>query len=155
MADMSGDHVTRPAAGVPFGHEVNAGPRTDAPTRDSPADRVARLAVYGTLQPGQPNHHQLTGLVGHWIPGRVTGRLFSEGWGAALGFPALVLDPAGPWVEVQILQSEDLPQHWDRLDAFEGRGYRRVVCTADTEHGALDTHIYVLAGEPSEGPAPQ
>jgi gamma-glutamylcyclotransferase (GGCT)/AIG2-like uncharacterized protein YtfP len=152
MVGMSGDHVTSPAAGVPFGYELSEGPGTEAPTRDSPVGRVARLAVYGTLQPGQANHHQLAGLGGHWIPGRVRGRLLAEGWGAALGFPALVLDPAGPWVEVQILQSENLPQHWDRLDAFEGDGYWRVVTTADTEQGPVDTHIYVLACEP--GPAP-
>lgn len=155
MVGMSGDHVTPTAAGVPFGHELNADPGLDPPTRRSPVDPIARLAVYGTLQPGHPNHHQVADLVGHWIPGRVRGRLLAEGWGAALGFPALVLDPAGPWVEVQILQSEDLPQHWERLDGFEGDGYRRVVTTADTEHGPLDTRIYVLAGKPAEGPGPE
>lgn len=136
-------------------HELNESPGTEDPARDRPVVRVARLAVYGTLQPGQANHHQLAGLGGHWIPGRVRGRLLAQGWGAALGFPALVLDPTGPWVEVQILQSEELPQHWDRLDLFEGDGYRRVVTTADTEQGPVETYIYVLAGEPPPGPAPQ
>ena len=54
------------------------------------------------------------------------GRLFESGWGAALGFPGLVLDEHGDAVEVQLFESPDLPAHWQRLDAFEGPGYQRV-----------------------------
>ena len=49
-------------------------------------------------------------------------RLVPEGWGATLGYPALVLDPTGPVVEVQLFESNDLPAHWPRLDDFEGPG---------------------------------
>ena len=45
------------------------------------------LAVYGTLAPGQPNHHVLTPLGGEWTDGLVEGDLLPEGWGAALGYP--------------------------------------------------------------------
>jgi gamma-glutamylcyclotransferase (GGCT)/AIG2-like uncharacterized protein YtfP len=50
-----------------------------------------RLAAYGTLGPGGPNDHQLDGLQGRWLEGYVNGRLVAEGWGASLGFPALIL----------------------------------------------------------------
>jgi len=82
------------------------------------ADADVRLATYGTLAPGRPNHHQLAGLRGMWAPGTVRGRLHDAGWGAGMGFPALVLDPRGPAVAVQVFTSSDLPDHWDRLDAF-------------------------------------
>lgn len=49
-----------------------------------------------------------------------------SGWGAHEGYPGLTLDPTGPKVAVQILESLDLPDHWKRLDAFEGADYRRV-----------------------------
>ena len=104
-----------------------------------------RLATYGTLAPGRANHHQLDGLVGAWSAGTVRGRLAPEGWGAALGYPGLILDPDGEAIDVQVFASEDLPAHWRRLDAFEGDGYRRVATQVLTAHGALDACIYVLA----------
>ena len=103
-----------------------------------------RLAVYGTLAPGRPNHHHLEALKGSWRQGSIRGRLVAEGWGADMGFPGLVLDPEGPSIEVQVLESDDLPLHWARLDAFEGPGYRRVVATVATPGGDFEACIYVL-----------
>ena len=81
-----------------------------------------RLATYGSLAPGRPNHHHVAGLGGRWFPGEVRGRLVEAGWGAALGYPALILDPEGAAVPVQVLESADLLAQWSRLDAFEGAG---------------------------------
>jgi gamma-glutamylcyclotransferase (GGCT)/AIG2-like uncharacterized protein YtfP len=74
----------------------------------------------------------------------VHGRLVESGWGAALGYRALVLDPDGPAVDVHVLESDDLPAHWSRLDDFEGPGYERVVTTVRTPAGDADASIYVL-----------
>lgn len=110
-------------------------------------DRAAdtRLATYGTLAPGQVNHQQLAGLKGHWQQGTVRGRLVDAGWAAALGHPGLGLDPLGPVVEVYLFESLELPDHWSRLDEFEGAGYRRVVTQVRTADGELDAWIYVIA----------
>lgn len=102
-----------------------------------------RLVTYGTLAPGRPNHHQLGGLNGHWLHGQVHGALVQHGWGAALGYPALILDPDSPAVEVQIFESPDLPSHWPRLDDFEGPGYQRVIVAVETVDGNLEASIYV------------
>jgi gamma-glutamylcyclotransferase (GGCT)/AIG2-like uncharacterized protein YtfP len=48
-------------------------------------------------------------------------------------------------VNVQVFESADLPQHWARLDAFEGDGYRRETARVSTTNGELDACIYVLA----------
>lgn len=104
-----------------------------------------RLASYGTLAPGQPNHHQLDGLAGRWRTGSVRGRLVDKGWAAAMGYAALVLDPDGDPIPVELFESADLPAHWPRLDAFEGAAYRRVVADIDTEAGPLPASIYVVA----------
>src|SRR5215203_4565393 len=104
-----------------------------------------RLATYGTLAPGRVNHHQLATLRGSWQRGTVHGRLAEAGWGAALGFPGLVLDSAGPPVDVFVFTSPDLPNHWTRLDEFERQGYRRVVtrvCIVDGRE--VDASIYVI-----------
>lgn len=111
--------------------------------RDEAPDR--RLVTYGSLAPGRINHHQLAMLRGHWFRGTVRGNLRDAGWGSALGFPGLVLDPAGISIDVYLFESEDLAHHWARLDEFEGPGYRRVVASVSTSFGELDAWIYVLA----------
>jgi gamma-glutamylcyclotransferase (GGCT)/AIG2-like uncharacterized protein YtfP len=104
-----------------------------------------RFATYGTLAPGRVNHKQLAGLKGRWQKGTVRGRLVDAGWGAALGYPGLVLDPLGPIVEVHLFESSELRDHWSRLDEFEGTGYRRVVTQVRTVDGELNAWIYVIA----------
>jgi gamma-glutamylcyclotransferase (GGCT)/AIG2-like uncharacterized protein YtfP len=104
-----------------------------------------RLATYGTLAPGRPNHGQLTDLPGRWLVGHVRGSLVDAGWGAKLGFPALILDPAGESIEVSVFESEALRDQWRRLDEFEGPGYRRVTVEVSTPEGVLAASIYVLA----------
>jgi gamma-glutamylcyclotransferase (GGCT)/AIG2-like uncharacterized protein YtfP len=113
--------------------------------RRTAADR--RLATYGSLAPGRSNHHQLAALDGRWLEGQVRGRLVDAGWGAALGYPALVLDPDGVDVPVHVFESDDLPQHWARLDEHEGSDYRRVVVTVRTPEGDLEASIYELAAD--------
>jgi gamma-glutamylcyclotransferase (GGCT)/AIG2-like uncharacterized protein YtfP len=67
------------------------------------------------------------------------------GWGARLGYPALILDPTGSAIDVHVFVSVELQAHWPRLDKFEGRGYQRVVTTVRTPTGVVDASIYVLA----------
>ncbi len=107
-------------------------------------EALRRLAVYGSLAPGRKHHHQLDGLRGRWLKGDVHGTVLDRGWAAQLGYPALILDPEGPAVEVHVFESVDLPAHWSRLDEFEGRGYRRVVVSVRTPEGDLAASIYVL-----------
>jgi len=117
---------------------------------DDEVDASCRLATYGTLAPGQPNHHQLAGLSGRWRLGHVKGTLVQAGWGASLGYPALVLDSDGSEIELEVFESADLPDHWARLDAFEGSEYQRVVTTVYTARGDVDASIYVSMA-PSSG----
>ena len=108
-------------------------------------DAMRRLAVYGTLRPGEPNHHQLSALRGAWSPGSVRGQVYENGWE---GYPGLVLNSVGAVVAVAVFASDDLPDHWPRLDAFEGEGYRRVVTDVSTAGGVVKACIYVLAPRP-------
>ncbi|QNQ11355.1 gamma-glutamylcyclotransferase family protein [Sphingomonas alpina] len=106
-----------------------------------------RLATYGTLAPGRPNHHQLSHLEGDWRVGKVKGTMVQKGWGAALGYPALVLADDGDDIDVQLFVSPDLPAHWERLDAFEGSEYRRVQVRVETAKGLLEAWIYIDADQ--------
>jgi gamma-glutamylcyclotransferase (GGCT)/AIG2-like uncharacterized protein YtfP len=108
---------------------------------DHPA--ATRLAVYGTLAPGEINHAVVADLRGVWTRGVVRGRLHPTGWGMTHGFPALQWDPDGPPVAVHVLTSPDLPSAWPRLDRFEGEAYRRIVVPVTSGEATLLANIYV------------
>ena len=99
------------------------------------------LAVYGTLAPGGSNHHVVAGLGGRWLDGVIRGHRFEARWRGHTGYPGFRPDPAGPAVPVRVLVSDRLADHWERLDDFEGPGYRRVV-------------IDVLGRGEADGPEP-
>ena len=119
--------------------------------QSAPGGPETRLATYGTLAPGRPNHGQLSSLTGRWFVGHVHGSLLDAGWGAEVGYPGLILQQDGSPIEVFVFESRALVDHWHRLDAFEGPGYRRVTADVSTAEGVLAASIYVLAdaGDPS------
>ncbi len=104
-----------------------------------------RLFIYGTLAPGRPNEYVLADVPGTWEPATVRGELLPQGWGAAVGYPGIFLDERGPEVEGFVFSSDELDEHWERLDEFEGVGYERVLTMARLSSGdSLEAHIYVL-----------
>lgn len=106
---------------------------------------IERLFAYGSLAPGRPNEHILAAVPGTWEPASVTGRLREEGWGAALGFPGLDLDAQGETIEGFVFSSEQLAEHWARLDAFEGDAYRRILADVRLGNGqTVQAHLYAL-----------
>lgn len=105
-----------------------------------------RLAVYGSLVPGEENHGVVADLAGEWEEGIVRGHLLEEGWGTSMGYPALRWDPEGPAVSVHLLTSDDLPEAWDRLDRFEGPAYRRVWVPVELgDDRTVVANLYVAA----------
>ena len=106
---------------------------------------IQRLFVYGTLVPGGPNEHVLSEIGGTWEAGTVTGILHEDGWGAAMGYPGIVLDEHGNEVQGFLFSSEKLSDHWARLDAFEGEAYRRVLTVVKLESNkTFEAYIYEL-----------
>lgn len=107
---------------------------------------IEHLFVYGTLAPGEPNEHMLAPLAGRWRPASVRGTLHPEGWGAALGYPALVPEEDGDEVEGLLFSSPELAGHWDRIDRFEGEGYERARVRVRLAGGSeVESWVYVLA----------
>jgi len=108
---------------------------------------IERLFVYGTLAPGRPNAHMLADIPGTWERTSVIGRLIPEGWGAAAGYPGIVLGEQSDEVAGWLFSSESLGEHWARLDEFEGEGYERVVTAVKLMDGAtVEAYVYALRG---------
>lgn len=103
-----------------------------------------RLAAYGSLRPGEANHHIVADIPGRWVEGTTRGTLNPSGWGADLGYPGLDWDPEGEEVPVQVLESTALPAHWERLDAFEGSAYRRILTPVETDAGLVACNLYAV-----------
>ncbi len=104
------------------------------------------LFVYGTLAPGQSNEHILKNITGVWKKGSVRGQFFPSGWGPALGFPGVVLNPMEAEVKGLVFCSSELHKHWEAIDDFEGDGYQRVLTSVLLEDGKkIDAYIYELS----------
>lgn len=127
----------------------------DAERRLEALFRTSRtLAVYGTLVPGQPNHHVVAPLGGEWTRGVIEGDLSPVGWGAVLGYPAFRPRAGGPAVAVHLLTAPTLPAAWPDLDRFEGPGYRRILVPvfstgpADARRLLTIANLYAAAEPP-------
>ncbi|MFP3342913.1 gamma-glutamylcyclotransferase [Halomonas sp. SIMBA_159] len=106
---------------------------------------MERIFIYGTLGPGGPNEHIMQEIGGKWETGHIKGRLIEAGWGAVMGFPGLVLDEAGDAIKGHVFVSENLPEHWQALDDFEGAEYQRVRTTVMlAKGGTVEAYVYAL-----------
>jgi gamma-glutamylcyclotransferase (GGCT)/AIG2-like uncharacterized protein YtfP len=101
------------------------------------------LFVYGTLAPGEENEHIMDGMDGTWQKAIVYGQRVATGWGIHKGHPGLIPDAQGEAVEGFVFISNDLPNHWQRLDVFEGEDYQRVLIPAQLSNGdIIQAHVY-------------
>lgn len=106
---------------------------------------INQLFIYGTLAPGRPNEHILAKFSGTWATAIVKGHLRKEGWGAEMGYPGMVLDPAGDEINGFVFTTDDLDVILPELDAFEGKDYQRIVAQATLADGAIRAvYAYVL-----------
>jgi gamma-glutamylcyclotransferase (GGCT)/AIG2-like uncharacterized protein YtfP len=111
------------------------------------ADAERRLAVYGTLAPGRENEGMLAPLGGTWSHGTIRGHRLEAGWGSTYGYPGVRLAPDGEEIAVQVFESAELPAHWDRLDAFEGAEYERVLVDVQAGERIVPANVYVIRTE--------
>ena len=82
---------------------------------------------------------------GVWQAASLKGRLEQAGWGAAMGFPALVIHDDGEEIQGHVFVSESLAHHWDDLDAFEGDEYQRTLTTVRLQGGEqVEAFVYTL-----------
>lgn len=99
---------------------------------------VNRLTSYGTLRPGESNYHQVETISGEWIAGTIKGSQFEKG-----GYPVFKWNEEGDTHSVQVLLSNELSNHWQRLDNFEGPNYERILIPVQTEsHGCIISYVY-------------
>ena len=152
MVDLSLSEVSRLVAAANAARWSGGAERAEDPSA-ADAERQLEalfgtrhtLAVYGTLAPGQPNHHVVAPLGGEWTEGLIEGDLFPVGWGATLGYPAFLPRAGGPSVAVKVLTSPMLATAWPALDHFEGSEYRRILVPVFRPGPADERRLYTVA----------
>ena len=88
----------------------------------------------------------LDGVPGTWAEGIVHGVRF-----IAKGYPAFQTGIGE--VSVSVLTSPALPEHWPRLDEFEGRDYRRILVPVTLTSGeVVVANLYAYIGREPTGP---
>ncbi len=103
------------------------------------------LFVYGTLMPNCPHGEVLEKVVGKFVPATANGFLKDAGWSASMGYPGMRLDEEGDTVHGFLFYSNNLINHWENLDEFEGEEFVRVPVTVERyDEFEVDTFIYVL-----------
>ena len=106
------------------------------------------LFVYGTLMPNCPNGHVLENIVGKFVPATVRGYLKDAGWSASMGYPGIKLDTNGDTVHGFLFYSDNLINHWENLDIFEGVEFIRTpVIVERYDELEVQTYIYTLKDE--------
>ncbi len=106
------------------------------------------LFVYGTLMPNCPNGHVLENIVGKFVPATVRGKLIDAGWSASMGYPGIKLNEDGDTVHGFLFYSDNLINHWEFLDEFEGEEFSRTpVIVERYDEVEVQTYIYTLKDE--------
>ena len=106
------------------------------------------LFVYGTLMPNCPNSYVLENIVGKFVPATVKGKLIDAGWSASMGYPGIRLDLQEDTTHGFLFYSDNLINHWDFLDEFEGEEFERTpVMVERYDELEVDTYIYTLKPE--------
>ncbi len=95
--------------------------------------------------PNCPNGHILENIVGKFTPATVKGTLVNAGWSASMGYPGIKLTENGDTIHGYLFSSNNLINHWDFLDDFEGDEFHRVPVTVERYDGIdIDTYIYTV-----------
>lgn len=96
-----------------------------------------KLCAYGTLRPGQPNHHVIGVADESWAPVTLlNGEVEDED-----GLPVLV-PLQGMSAPAELLATPELPALWQRLDEFEEPRYQRVLGLYQRENRIGVANVY-------------
>ncbi|MFW9992900.1 MAG: gamma-glutamylcyclotransferase family protein [Candidatus Odinarchaeota archaeon] len=101
----------------------------------SPSAVYHRAAVILTVQVPAVGNISRDNRRNFWR--HIHGKLYESGWRSDIGFPRIVWKPSGSKVNVYLFVSDHLPEHWQRLDNFEGEEYRRSLVPVHGDKGVI------------------
>lgn len=103
------------------------------------------LIIYGSLAPGEANHHIISHINGIWFKAFIKGKIIDNGWSTRTGYPEFQrAEDESQTIEVLAFISDELEDHWDHIDEFEGtEKYARTTISCELEDGqVVEAFIY-------------
>lgn len=89
--------------------------------------------------------HLLDSIGGRWEKATIKGEFMETGSIQGFPYPGVRLSDDGDEIEGYLFVSGNLSNHWDRIDAYEGIHYERVVTRAILADGReTDAYVYEL-----------
>ena len=89
--------------------------------------------------------HLLKSIGGRWEKARINGVYVEPGSIPGFSYPGVRLMDDGDKIEGYLFISNNLSNHWDAIDAYEGKYYERVVTRAILNDGReTDAFVYEL-----------
>jgi gamma-glutamylcyclotransferase (GGCT)/AIG2-like uncharacterized protein YtfP len=99
-----------------------------------------RLLTYGTLSPGGANAHMLASISSSPRSVQIKGKIIPKN---GLSYYDRYYRSADPMISCVLLESDDLPLIWPRLDDFEGTEYQRILVPYLVDENEVGTgYIY-------------
>lgn len=100
--------------------------------------------AYGTLSPGGVNHSILSDIAGTWTKCTISGEIQFIN-----NLPVFSQSKKNSITNANVLESQDLPSCWNKIDEFEGFSYKRRLISAFGEDGnSIVGYIYVSTTNP-------
>lgn len=92
--------------------------------------------------------HLLDAIGGSWKKGSVHGIFIEAGEIPGFPYPGVILDANGDTLDGYLFTSENLSNHWERLDTYEGQYYKRVITDVTLDNGnVVEAYIYEFKPE--------
>lgn len=98
------------------------------------------LIIYGSLAPGEKNHHIISHIEGNWQKATIRGQIIDNGWSVdRSGYPQFKIvedEQKADLIDVMAFTSNQLERHWKSLDEFEAsEDYKRITIPCILENG--------------------
>ncbi len=102
------------------------------------------IFVYGSLQPGKQNDKIFKKIKGIWKKGFIFGKLINVSEGINYGYPVVEIKKKGDKIFGMVFVSKNLKKIIYKLDAFEGKDYKRIITNVNLTKGSkIKSYIYI------------
>ena len=107
--------------------------------------KIDSIFVYGTLQPGKQHEEIFKKIKGSWKKGFIFGKLINISKGSNYGYPVIKIKKKGDKIFGMVFKSKNLDKIINKVDVFEGQGYRRIITSVNLINGSkINSYVYTL-----------
>lgn len=96
-----------------------------------------KLAIYGTLLPGEINYDIISNIRGEWTEAKTKGKKEVKD-----NLPTFLWDISAEYIDIKVFISDQMDFEFERLDRFEGDMYNRILIPVKIHDKTIVANIY-------------